>query len=110
MVKTVITITGDGPRDARSALLHRLLVLGVVAPGEVHPPREPVSRGQAGRHQFHRPMRHMAAGTSNARTMVASTTTAMPIPMPTAWTITERDSPNPRNTAAMMEAAPVMSR
>ena len=78
--------------------------------GEVHPPREPVSRGQAGRHQFHRPMRRMAAGTSNARTMVASTTTAMPIPMPTAWTITERESPNPKNTAAMMAAAPVMSR
>ena len=52
----------------------------------------------------------MVAGTSSARTIVASTTTARPMPMPTAWTITERARPKPKKTAAMMAAAPVMSR
>src|SRR5437870_3498447 len=39
---------------------------------------------QAGRHQFHRPSKRIVAGTRSARTIVASTTTATPIPTPTA--------------------------
>ena len=42
--------------------------------------------------------------------IVASTTTAIPIPIPTACTMTERAIPKPKNTAAMIAAAPVMSR
>ena len=43
--------------------------------------------------------------------MVASTMTAMPMPMPMALIIvTELATPKPKNTPAMMAAAPVMSR
>ncbi|TMQ26184.1 MAG: hypothetical protein E6K82_05315 [Candidatus Rokuibacteriota bacterium] len=51
------------------------------------------------------------AGASSARTIVASTMTASPMPMPIALIIvTEFTTPKPKKTPAMMAAAPVISR
>jgi len=81
-----------------------------VAPAPLGAVPAPRSVSQAGRHQFQRPINRMVAGTSSVRTMVASTTTAMPIPTPTAWMMTDRASPKPKNTVAMIAAAPVIKR
>ena len=63
-----------------------------------------------GTHQFHVPMSRMVAGTKRARTTVASRTTAMPIPTPTALMITESAKAKAKKTAAMIAPAHVMSR
>lgn len=46
-------------------------------------PHAPASE-RAGAHQLQRPNNHIVAGTSSMRTTVASTTAAIPIPIPTA--------------------------
>src|SRR5437879_5429440 len=62
-----------------------------------------------GAHQFARPRRRIVAGTTSARTRVASRSTAMVSPMPTDLMITTSASANAMNTPTMIAAAPVMS-
>src|SRR5262249_60615554 len=58
-----------------------------------------------GIHQFHVLIRRMVAGTRSARTTVASRTTAMPIPTPTALMMTESARAKAKKTAAMIAPA-----
>ena len=52
----------------------------------------------------------MTAGTTSARTSVASIATAIASPIPMALMITTSARPKARKTVTMMAAAPVMSR
>ena len=72
-------------------------------------PHAPASE-RAGAHQLQRPNNHIVAGTSSMRTTVASTTAAIPIPIPTALMTTRSAKAKPKKTAAMIAAAVVMRR
>src|SRR5881296_534903 len=57
----------------------------------------------AGAHQFQRPSKRIVAGTRSMRTMVASTTTAIPMPIPMALITTRSAIAKPKKTAASLE-------
>src|SRR6266540_147555 len=63
-----------------------------------------------GAHQLRSPRRRIVAGTTRARTSVASIATARAIPRPMALMSTMSASPNAAKTPTMIAAAPVMSR
>ena len=63
-----------------------------------------------GAHQFRSPRSRIVAGTTNARTSVASIATAMAIPRPIALIRTMSAVANAAKTPTMIAAAPVMSR
>lgn len=64
----------------------------------------------SGSSQFNRPSSFIVAGTSSARTSVASRKIAAASPTPNSCSPTNRPKPNPENAAIMMIAAAVMIR
>src|SRR5207245_2293115 len=72
--------------------------------------RTPKRASGPGAHQFARPRRRIVAGTTRARTIVASSATATARPRPTDLMITTSASANATKTPTMIAAAPVMSR
>src|SRR5713101_1493525 len=74
------------------------------------PARSYSRRSGRGAHQFQSPSNRMTAGTTRARTSVASMATATASPMPMALMITTSARPKARNTVTMIAAAPVMRR
>ena len=65
---------------------------------------------QAGIHQFQRPSRRIVAGTSSARTTVASRATAIAIPIPSALISTMSANANEAATTTTISAAEVTIR
>ena len=65
--------------------------------------------GHAGDRQFHLPINLIVAGTTSARTIVASIRIAKARPSPICFNITTDERPNALNTTTIIAAAPVIS-
>ena len=65
---------------------------------------------RAGAHQFQRPSSRISAGTSRARTMVASSRTAEAVPSPSSFVITICEVRKAPNATAKSNAAEVTIR
>ena len=67
-------------------------------------------RASCGRYQFQRPRSFIALGSTIERMIVASISSATATPKPICWNMIRSPIAKPRNTATMINAAPVMIR